>query len=320
VINAAVLGALPRFRYVLVTDALLTTLDEDEIEAVFAHEAGHARRGHVLLFLGFTSVLGFIGFVPGIADFLLSPLAAFPLLRLIVLLGVWLGVVFGWISRRFEQEADVFGLETLPTPGGSADPADHPFARAMERIGGEVGAIREVTGWRHFSIADRVAFVRSYLTDENVRRAYRRSILLLRGSLLLVIGGFALSAALQVPSEVLSAVATWRAGSEAESKVLVGVNLVRADPVPQRRGEVLWRTAGHALLANRGDDALRWLRESVALDPRNEDALAAYANLLERTGRPAGARLVWEELAAREDLAPERRDAARRRAAASGSR
>jgi STE24 endopeptidase len=323
VLNAAVLGALPRFRYVLVTDALLETLSEDEIEAVFAHEAGHARRGHVLMFFGFTSVLGLIGFVPGaagVAGVVLSPFSAYPLLRAFVLIAAWFGVVFGWVSRRFEQEADVFGIDTLPMSDPSADPATHPFARAMERLGNEVGAIREVTGWRHFSIADRVDFVRRYLSDEAVRRSHRRSILLLRGTLLVVIFGFALSAAVQVPGEIRWAVQAWSARSTTEGLLLQSLHDAVDPPDRSRPAEAFFNAALFAAAANRPDDAVRWMRESVALGDRAPQVLELYAAMLERTGRTAGARLVWEEIAADGNATGNLRELARRKAAAPGSR
>lgn len=46
-INAAVMGLLPMVRYVLLSDALLDSLEDKEIEAVMAHELGHVRRRHL---------------------------------------------------------------------------------------------------------------------------------------------------------------------------------------------------------------------------------------------------------------------------------
>ena len=40
VINAAVAGFLPPFRYVFLSDGLLSYLGDEEIAAVFAHEMG----------------------------------------------------------------------------------------------------------------------------------------------------------------------------------------------------------------------------------------------------------------------------------------
>jgi Zn-dependent protease with chaperone function len=46
-INGAVMGLLAPVRYVLLTDALLDSMDEEHVEAVMAHELGHVRRHHM---------------------------------------------------------------------------------------------------------------------------------------------------------------------------------------------------------------------------------------------------------------------------------
>ena len=50
VVNAGVTGALPWFRYVLLSDALVDCLDDHQIAAVFGHEIGHIAHRHLLYF------------------------------------------------------------------------------------------------------------------------------------------------------------------------------------------------------------------------------------------------------------------------------
>src|SRR5438552_8713415 len=45
--NAAVMGILPWVRYILLSDLLLETMSDEQIEAVFAHEAGHIVHRHM---------------------------------------------------------------------------------------------------------------------------------------------------------------------------------------------------------------------------------------------------------------------------------
>ena len=54
-VNAGVTGALPWFRYVLLTDALIESLSPLEIAAVFGHEIGHIAHRHLLLSSGSSS-------------------------------------------------------------------------------------------------------------------------------------------------------------------------------------------------------------------------------------------------------------------------
>ena len=46
--NAAVLGFLPRARFILVTDAMIEHFPEELLEAVASHEVGHVRRRHLI--------------------------------------------------------------------------------------------------------------------------------------------------------------------------------------------------------------------------------------------------------------------------------
>ena len=45
--NAAVMGILPPVRYILLSDLLLERMDDEQIEAVFAHEVGHVVHRHM---------------------------------------------------------------------------------------------------------------------------------------------------------------------------------------------------------------------------------------------------------------------------------
>lgn len=56
-ITAGVMGIVPKFRYLLLTPALLFALDQEELEAVLAHEIGHVKKYHLILYL-----LLFLGF------------------------------------------------------------------------------------------------------------------------------------------------------------------------------------------------------------------------------------------------------------------
>lgn len=52
VANALIIGPLPRLRYIVVTDHLLQRLEPDEVDAIVAHEMGHAKQHHLLVKLG----------------------------------------------------------------------------------------------------------------------------------------------------------------------------------------------------------------------------------------------------------------------------
>jgi STE24 endopeptidase len=211
VMNAAVVGLVAPFRFVLLTDALIDRLAPDEVEAVFAHEVGHAKHRHMLLYflftLGFALLTFFLGsltedhLAAWIGDreyvYLLLTVAAFLL---------WFGIIFGFVSRRFEQQADVYGaLATSRVQGvGTDDPERHPFLRALSGLADQMGDIREVKGWRHFSLGERIAFLARFFESGEVRRRYRRGMTALLLFFFGMLAALGAAAAATVPGQLES--------------------------------------------------------------------------------------------------------------------
>lgn len=116
-VNAAVMGFVAPLRYILISDALLETMDEEEIEAVFAHEAGHVRHWHLQYFALFVLVTMYI--TGGVLELLIrsrwgwtQDAGMLQMVSLALLLTSWL-VGFGWVSRAFERQADLFGVRCV---------------------------------------------------------------------------------------------------------------------------------------------------------------------------------------------------------------
>ncbi len=179
VLNAAVIGVSGPFRFVLMTDALVDELPEDEVEAVFAHEVGHARHNHMLLFFFFTLAYGLLAYLilenlpPAVMNVFENPNIAHLIIGTVGFL-LWFFIIFGFISRRFEQQADVFGALSTGRSHGETDvPAEeHPFVRALSGLRRQMGEVRETKGWRPLS--ERISYLIEFLSDEKVRRSYRR--------------------------------------------------------------------------------------------------------------------------------------------------
>lgn len=114
-VNAAVMGFFAPMRYVLMSDALLETMDEEEIEAVFAHEAGHVRHWHLQYFALFVLVTMYL--TGGVLEVVVrngwvQDSGLLQVISLGLLLVSWL-LGFGWVSRNFERQADVFGVRCV---------------------------------------------------------------------------------------------------------------------------------------------------------------------------------------------------------------
>ncbi len=182
-VNAAVMGFVGPMRYILVSDALLETMADEEIEAVFGHEAGHVRHHHLQFFLVFVILTMYIS--GGVLEFLIrNRLVTDPGNMQIIALGVllisWL-FGFGWISRQFERQADLFGVRCVtpdirtcvdrcPIHGPEASPgirtaAAGLFGRTLSRIADLNGIPRDAPSWRHGTIQSRCELLEKMASD-----------------------------------------------------------------------------------------------------------------------------------------------------------
>ncbi|MDB5294293.1 MAG: heat shock protein HtpX [Phycisphaerales bacterium] len=124
--NAAVMGLVPRVRYVLLSDLLLERMDDEQVEAVFAHEVGHVVHRHMAWYVVFFLIMLLVSLGPAALakDWLARlpvPAEAWTLLSLAASTGAfWL--VFGFLSRRFERQADVYAARMMEA-ARPADPA-----------------------------------------------------------------------------------------------------------------------------------------------------------------------------------------------------
>jgi hypothetical protein len=151
---------------------MLGSFTEDEIEAVLAHEVGHAKAHHIDLYVVFTATIFFLYQLVFELFSSLVPeafgLPHFDLVLFVVLLIVCWVALFGVVSRRFEREADLFAAIAV---------GDHRrFTHALEEVARKSGTLRTLPSWRHHSIAQRVAFLDHAFTDGHVLEAFRRSV------------------------------------------------------------------------------------------------------------------------------------------------
>lgn len=169
-VNGAVMGVTPWLRYVMLTDALLEVLPRDELRAVMAHEIGHVRRRHLPWMLGCMIVLliGSAAFVEWPLGALLErlPLATWNAHEL-EMLGAWAARVatvaatavalvgFGWVSRRFERQADTFAVQYLSRASGDSavtTGAVMAMRGALASVASHAGVDPRRHSWRHGSI------------------------------------------------------------------------------------------------------------------------------------------------------------------------
>jgi STE24 endopeptidase len=120
----AYFSGIGRVKRIILYDTLLEKMDQDEILAVLAHEAGHWKKKHILKMIIAAESVSFIGMYIAFkllqTDFLtnLFQMQQGTIFAKIVLLGFIGGIVsfpFGplssYVSRRFERQADRFACE-----------------------------------------------------------------------------------------------------------------------------------------------------------------------------------------------------------------
>ena len=80
-------------------------------------------------------------------------------------------LVFGWLSRRCERQADIYGCKIATSAA---------FISALEKVADLNGISRERPGflswWQHSTIADRIAFIRRMETDPALEPAFQRRL------------------------------------------------------------------------------------------------------------------------------------------------
>jgi STE24 endopeptidase len=218
VANAMAVGVLPGLRFVTLSDRLLSDLEPAEVEAVFGHEVGHFKHRHVLFYVAFLagSLMALVGAwailereaLPGLIPPAWVPTyqewGAIPAVGLI---GAYVFLAFGMLSRRCERQADVFGCravscglafcdgheaETPPAPGGLCPTGVRTFIQALEKVtrlnGVSLRKPGRLQSWLHGSTAARLEFLELMLRDPRLEPRFQRRLGLVKWGLLVALG------------------------------------------------------------------------------------------------------------------------------------
>ena len=168
--NAALMG-LGNTRRIILSDTLLARFQDEEVEAVLAHELGHHVHRHIFQSIAIQGVATFAGFYlihrtldwlsphfgfHGAADF-----ANLPLLALVTtVLSLLLLPAVNSYSRAMERQADTYALRAISSR--------EPFITSMEKLAELNLAERQPSPWIEFifhshpSIQKRIAFAQKF--------------------------------------------------------------------------------------------------------------------------------------------------------------
>ncbi|MBF0209397.1 MAG: M48 family metalloprotease [Desulfamplus sp.] len=168
-ITAGVMGLLGKFRYILVTPAMVERLEPDELDAVIAHEIGHIQKHHIHFYLLFFA--GYIATLYSFFDLIILAYYSEPVgklisfvgishesgitlmlsLMLIVIFLIYFRYVFGFFMRNFERQADIHVYRYLVDASA--------LIRTFYKIAGTNRQTWDKPNWHHYSIKERVDFL-----------------------------------------------------------------------------------------------------------------------------------------------------------------
>ena len=200
-ITAGVMGLIKKFRYILVTSALLSSLQPAEIDAVIAHEIGHVKRYHLVFYLVFFA--GFMVLTYATYDLIFyaviytepmfqffsrfgfNPVtltSVFLSVNMVVIFLIYFRFIFGYFMRNFERQADGYVYTLFDTA--------QPLISTLEKIAYTSGQSPDRPNWHHFSISERISHLARCEIDRSTvdrhDRKVRNSILVFVGSMVLV--------------------------------------------------------------------------------------------------------------------------------------
>ncbi|MGW8186208.1 MAG: M48 family metalloprotease [Desulfobacterales bacterium] len=200
-ITAGVMGLIKKFRYILVTSALLSSLQPAEIDAVIAHEIGHVKRYHLVFYLVFFA--GFMVLTYATYDLIFyaviytepmfqffsrfgfNPVtltSVFLSVNMVMIFLIYFRFIFGYFMRNFERQADGYVYTLFDTA--------QPLISTLEKIAYTSGQSPDRPNWHHFSISERISHLARCEIDRSTidrhDRKVRNSILVFVASMVLV--------------------------------------------------------------------------------------------------------------------------------------
>jgi len=176
IITAGVMGLVKRFRYILVTRALLNMLDPPEVDAVIAHEIGHVKKRHLLFYLFF--FVGYMIISFSLLDLIVYAMIYFdPLVQAFNRMGfnpvtvisfifslliittflIYFRFIFGFFMRNFERQADAYVYTIFDTTAS--------LISTLNKISMTGKQSPDKPNWHHFSITERIEFLKKCEID-----------------------------------------------------------------------------------------------------------------------------------------------------------
>lgn len=172
--NAAVLGCVPGFSFVLVSDALLSRLSPRYAAAIVAHEIGHLRLWHVPIRLSVVFAGGILGMTlvhlgEQISDWQM-------LTQSFVIVGtiVYMTLMLHFIAPLLEFQADAFAVDLLSNHDHNRRRSARVLIRALSQLTLLSGIELNQRTWLYPSFEQRRRVILSLESSSRVRTCLRQ--------------------------------------------------------------------------------------------------------------------------------------------------
>ena len=190
--NAAVAGTLPWNRRIFLTDALLEYFTDEEIETVVAHELGHIRYRHIPTYMLFSLfyLLNYPFFYVLVEEPLLtylgesqSLLSVVSTLCSLAFLIVYFIVIFRYLSRRCEHQADLYAVRLTEKPEAFKDALVK--LAVLNSVPRSIQRFFEIFN-THPSIYRRVEFINQWIAHNSAVQRYKNYLVEVKVLILLL--------------------------------------------------------------------------------------------------------------------------------------
>jgi len=134
VCNAAVLGCVPGFSFILVSDALLSRLSPRHAAAIVAHEIGHLRLWHVPIRLSVVFAGGILGMTLVHLGEQVSDWQVLTQSVVIVATIAYMTAMLYFVAPLLEFQADAFAVDLLSSRAQSRKRSTRVLIRAISQL------------------------------------------------------------------------------------------------------------------------------------------------------------------------------------------
>ncbi|WP_147274253.1 M48 family metalloprotease [Bremerella cremea] len=188
--NAAVVGCLPGFSFVLVSDALFTQLSPRGVAAIVAHEMGHLKLWHVPMRICIVFAGGILGLALVQQAEQLSAWQTVAQIGAMLATAGYMGLMLHMVAPLLEFHADAYAVDTLSRQCGDRRQGVRDLTKALSRLTLLSGVRPDQKTWLYPSFEERRQAILSQQSSPHFRHRlqWMLGIVLFSQLVLIVVG------------------------------------------------------------------------------------------------------------------------------------